>query len=375
MATEVQQADFTTMRYVGPRFDGHSLPVEFLADVITYREILVETARWLFLNDKDRSRAPRGFMDNTSIHLQQLEPGSAIVKLALVSVGLVSQPNIYLERAETTLLHAIAFADEDQSPTERLPIDILRKFNKLGSGLSSDERIEFSSRTNLGSKPAVLTQENRKALVFKAGESTVEQQVTFRCLVPELDQEKRSCTLLLLDGSTVPVPSIPKGLYADIKVANFAYKEQHRILVEGTALYNRKGNLQSMTPTTVKTLDPLDVETRLEELSHLKAGWLDGKGKPLNKQGLSILAEALTAHYDLALPKLYIFPTQMGNVMLELNTPNWLVAMEWNLSGESHEIFARNKVSGKDEFLEVSAESSKLAVIALNNTIKKYINI
>ena len=59
------------------------------------------------------------------------------------------------------------------------------------------------------------------------------------------------------------------------------------------------------------------VQSRLQELSQLEDGWLNGYGKALSKSGLNWLVNALEKYYDFKLPLPYLFPTLEGNILCE----------------------------------------------------------
>ena len=67
----------------------------------------------------------------------------------------------------------------------------------------------------------------------------------------------------------------------------------------------------------VATLDPLDVSTRLDELSRLDDGWLDGEGKAPSQSGLQWLTECFDRFFldELQLP--YLCPTEDGGICAE----------------------------------------------------------
>lgn len=67
-------------------------------------------------------------------------------------------------------------------------------------------------------------------------------------------------------------------------------------------------------------LDPLDVPTRLRELSKLQDGWLNGRGIALNRSHLLWFSDIFEENYDHSLPRPFLFPTAEGGLQAE-----WLI--------------------------------------------------
>ena len=58
----VVKTEFLKPRLVGERFNAHSIPVEVLKDWAAFEGLIVEAARWLYLQENPRrTRTPRGF--------------------------------------------------------------------------------------------------------------------------------------------------------------------------------------------------------------------------------------------------------------------------------------------------------------------------
>ena len=78
----------------------------------------------------------------------------------------------------------------------------------------------------------------------------------------------------------------------------------------------------------ITPLDPLDTETRLNELAQLQDGWLDGKGRALDRAGIKDLAEAFDKYFDPDLPLPYLYPTTEGGIQSEWTLGGWEVSLE-----------------------------------------------
>lgn len=61
---------FLSPRLEGDRFNEHAIPLELLKDLAVLEEMVIEVAKWWYLQDhKDRRRTPRGFTDGIALSL------------------------------------------------------------------------------------------------------------------------------------------------------------------------------------------------------------------------------------------------------------------------------------------------------------------
>jgi hypothetical protein len=91
-----------------------------------------------------------------------------------------------------------------------------------------------------------------------------------------------------------------------------------------------------------RPIDSLDVGSRLEELSRLQDGWLNGEGHALSKEGLLRLGGLFDASFGADLPLPFIYPTPEGGVQAEWNVNDWSVTLEIDLSRFQGEYQALN---------------------------------
>ena len=158
---------FVQPRFVGPRFDEHTLPRAVARDLAAYETLVVELAKNLYLKDHpERQRVPKGFVADFQLHLDKIEDGSSRPLLSLITAGalaLGSVNNDYLERARDLISECIASVDGNL-PSD-FPRELLFYFNQVGSSLNDNEQMELA-RT--GGSSAILTPDSRKKLVLKA---------------------------------------------------------------------------------------------------------------------------------------------------------------------------------------------------------------
>ena len=329
--------DFLKPKLVGPRFDDHGLPLEFLKDFAALEEMVVEVAKWKWKQDNpSRERVPRSFSQGLELKLAQVEDGSAIAAIVLGSSLLAQNPSPedirYFELGRDTIIQTVAAADGQQTDLP-LPPKLLGFFDRFGRSLRDGERMEFSIGTGLAL--AALTSETRKRLVKASQVEEWTESLMLRGSVCAVDRNRMCFELKLYDGSVVKGPLNPQHLDAVLLALN-GYREEMKVLVQGLVRKDRLDRLKSIEAVEhISALDPLDVATRLEDLSALEDGWLEGNGKALERGGLSWLMSAFDRWFasDVDLPHLY--PTAEGGVRAEWSIGRWEASLDIDLSARS----------------------------------------
>src|SRR6266851_2218445 len=68
--------------FKGPRFEDHGVDLDVLPDLLSYKDLLVETAKELWRrHHPDRLRLPKKFEDSLALKFYEVRPGSAAVPL------------------------------------------------------------------------------------------------------------------------------------------------------------------------------------------------------------------------------------------------------------------------------------------------------
>ncbi len=363
----MSEQEFMRPRLTGARFDGHAIPLEVLGDLAVLEEMVIEVAKWKFLQaNPGRKRSPRGFTDGVSLRLTGVAEGSAIpvISLLIASAGLFPPNNqIYLEQARDSIIHAIGAAEKNKSITQHLPEEVLNYFDKMGRNLRDGEAIEF---TAAGEKTVSrLTKETRRKLLLAS--STVKElteETSVRGLIPEADQDDMSFEIQLFDSRKIRSPMASQHQETILEAFN-GYKKGQRVLLQGVGKFNRQNRLQGFESIEhVSILDALDIPARLDELRSLKDGWLDGDGKSPSAEGLDWLSDAFEQRYpeDLVLPHLY--PTAQGGVQAEWSLPPFEVSLEIDLvshTGQWHSLDVQNGIEEGVE-LDLNNDSSWIQI-------------
>ena len=367
--------DFLKPRFVGPRFDGHALPLEILKDLVALDELITETAKWLYLQEnQNRKRIPKGFFEGISLKLADVEDGSVIPKIVLVvasaTTGLFPSVNQgYFEKARDHVIAAVDAAEHQNNISEHLNEDLLAYFERLGRGLDEGEYIEFTP-TNL-EKPSRLSRDSRRSLILASEKAqNYTEEVSLRGLVPEADQEKRTFTLLLSNDQRIPVHF--ESTNEDKVLEAFgAYPSGQKIAVKGIGRYSRSRKLLELPSLDyIIMLDPLDVPIRLEEFSKLQDGWLDGEGKAFAQSELLWFSKTFESNYDtqLTLPRLY--PTAEGGIQAEWASENVEISLEVNLLTKKAEYQSLDVINNTSREISIDL-SQEEGWKELNETLKQ----
>ena len=150
-------------------------------------------------------------------------------------------------------------------------------------------------------------------------------------LVPEIDQQKSTFHLQLLDGNRVEAPLTRRHFAAVMQAFNEYQKgAKIRLLASGKSNgSDRFFRIDHVTQAIV--LDPMDLGVRLEEFRNLEDGWLDGGGRAPPSKGLDWLAVQLGLHFSAEFPVPYLYPTAEGNVRAEWSIKSQELSLDIDL--------------------------------------------
>lgn len=338
---------FLEPRLCGARFDDAAIPLEVLKDLAVFEEMLIEVAKWRFLQEhQNRRRSPRGFTEGIELKLTGIKPGSAVPQLGLVVdtphlPGIPPQNQRYFEQAREAIISAIDAAEHDPSSViDYLPEKCLSYFDRIGRSLREDESIEFTTSSH--PTPARLTKETRRRLILASSHvREFTEEAVLRGTIPEVDQEKMSFHLQLIDGQRVLGPIPDQHLDTIIEAFN-GYQQGTRVLLHAIGRYSRQNRLLRLDSVEhISILDPLDVSARLDELRGLRDGWLEGKGKAPGDEGLNWFAASFDRRFPDGLPLPRVYPTAEGGLQLEWTLGSKEISLEVDLAthrGEWHSL-------------------------------------
>lgn len=347
--------EFLRPRLVGRRFDEHTLPLDILKDFSALEEMLIEVAKRQYLAaHTDRQRTPKGFTKGLELHLTAVEEGSAIPVIALAFATLFPSADAdYFDQAKDQIVEAIAAAEQGRQPD--LPPELLRYFDRFGRGLQEGEAIEFIRSNGQITK---LTPTTRERLLRASHAESWTEEVTLKGRIPEVDQADHSFELELRNGIKLKAPLLEAHRKSVLEAA-VGYRDGLTVAIKGVIQRDRADRPKCFELVEhVNPLDPLDIETRLEELAQLQDGWLDDKGRALDGVSLKRLIQAFDERFNPELPLPYLYPTPDGGVQAEWTLGNWEVSLEISLPSLAAEYQAVDIATGetREHVLSLSAE-------------------
>ena len=323
------------------------MPLDVLKDWAAFEELVVEVAKDIFRRENtDRKRTPRGFKDEFSLHLAGVEPGSAIPVLTRFFSGDTLPLSDHFDRALQIVQTAIIAVNAGLAVPDDFPREYLGYFNRFGSSLREDERIEWTvAGTN---QTAVYDRTTRKKLVL-TGAKSYQAVADMRGWITEVNAEKNTYTIKLIAGPKL-LGTYPRELANRVLDALGEFQrnkfQSSKVLVRGLADYDLNDQPVRVAETQhLEMLDPNDVSARCEELAQLRDGWLDGEGKAPTKGGLDAFKHAWnTADTEnLSLP--YLYPTPEGGIQMEWRVGAWEISAEVELDHLRAELLAVNTAS------------------------------
>lgn len=322
---------FLKPRLVGKRFENHSVPVEVLKDWVAFEGLIVEAARWLYLEENPgRKRTPRGFAQSFSLGLSQIESGSAVAVLERPEQGSVlhfDDVQDWFDKARDRVIATIAAVGAGKPLDGLLPKSLLGYFDQFGRSLRDDESIEFS--TELTAPPVVYNNRIRKILVLKS--STVYRtEEAIRGAMSELNLENQTFLLKLISGERV-VGHFSDELRDAALSALGAYGES-LVMVEGAVVRDQADTRKRIEQVSrIEPLDPLDVPARLEAFALLRDGWFDGQAMGFSKEKLLELSVLWLKNWPESVCLPHAYPTPEGAVQFEWSLNGIVCDLEVNL--------------------------------------------
>lgn len=366
--------DIYSPRFVGQRFDDHTLPLELMEDISALEDVTIELAKWIYLKDNpNRQRIPRGFTNGMEIKLEAIEPGSTILKIALfvVSANLFPPENSkYFEKASEKLINAIQAAENNEDATEYVPESFLTYFNRIGKKLQKDESIEF---TPLKLNKARLTKESRKRLILASSKNKeYTDEIEIRGFISEMDKSKKTFQIQLLNGQKI-TGNFNSQNTDSLQEAFNDYENKRIIKIEGIAKFNNSEIIEFIEHIdNLEILDDLDIPSRIEIISLLKDGWLNGEGKAPITDHLNWFSKSFETNYSPELPLPYLYPTPEGNIQAEWSINNFDVSLIIELESKKSILNLLSLTSEEEKEIEIYLEE-EIGWTNLNSEIKTLI--
>lgn len=345
---------FIQPRFVGTRFDAHTLPLSAAKDLAAYEELVLELAKHLFREkQQDRVRVPKGFAQGFSLHLERIDDGSAKPAIVAMMMGTLFH-NLPPEIPEAKeLINQVIATEAGQAFPSAFPKGLYSYFNRIGRSLDQGESIEWlpDSPTN----KTVLTPEKRKRLVL-AHRENYEAEVDVIGLIEALDAKKRTGVLRTLDKEAISFV-FDDPFFADLKDALGNQAIHARVM--GVGVFDVNDRLGSIIEIDqLECLPHYQLVSAIDALASLEDGWLEGMGVAPGRLNLDLLADEVVAHFPDEMEYPSVAPTEEGNVIFEWMRPQARIELEVDFKSRTLELYATNLIS--NEFVEGSFDREKL---------------
>jgi hypothetical protein len=299
------------------------MPVEALVELVAYNELVVGVARAIYRSaHPSRQRMPRGFDTRLRLRLQTVERGSAVPILERVrEPGTLMMPADEFTQARDLIEDAVAAIAADEPLPDSFPAEALVQFNRFGRTLRPDEAIELRGR-NADHGP-VYTREVRRRLILQRGQTVLDELETVGW-VTEIDGARMTCLIRLQSGPSVPVQApIDELAFEPLRRALSPGGQGPPVRISAVGVFDQEGGLVRLD--AIHDVSPAEepddgiaaVQGRLDDISRLSYGWLDGDGEKVTTEALASARETLTGLLRRDVPKPRIYPTAEGGVQAE----------------------------------------------------------
>ena len=313
--------DFLRPRLQGRRFDDGGIPLEFLSDLATLRELVMEVAKWRFLEgNPGRQRSPRGFTKDVHLKLTRLEGGSATPVIALSTTqppSLMPRYQEYFEEAIEYIIEAVNSPEQSAYNVANgsLPRKYFAYFDRIGRNLQEGEYIDFAIPS--GRISARLDRTKRRDLLAVSRLREFTQEVSLRGSISEADLDRMTFEFQPIYGGKVTGPIPELHLDSILEILN-GYMDGLRAFVQGVGRYDQQNRLLRLESVEyITALDSLDVPARLDEFRGMSDGWLDGGGTAPSQSGLDWLVDSFESCFPADAPLPYTYPTPDGGIQME----------------------------------------------------------
>ncbi len=155
-----------SLRFDGERFAGHALDVDCVAELLTYKRLVLECAKLLWRRaHPDYERLPKGFEERFVVQFSEVADGSAVIPLRR---AVYDEPGALdfddeFDEAAALIDDAISAADCDDLMPEQLPRNVIPLFKDFGRTLREPETLFVQSRHRAVAAPYTAKARRRLA--------------------------------------------------------------------------------------------------------------------------------------------------------------------------------------------------------------------
>jgi len=347
---------FAEPTFKGGRFESHALPVDVLPELATYRDLIIELAKYLFLqNETNRQRVPKGFVESFHLVLRTIEDGSAIPVLERLvpdarPIILMGSTIDFFTQARDQIEEVVTAASLGRALPSSFPGQFIPRFNQFGKRLHDNEYIELRG-PGRPTGPRYDRQARKFLILQREREYDASVDLLAEIRGGVIDREQIA---LRLDDERLVDAKAPETL---VRQALDAVESQVRVIGWGTFDQNdrlqRIIEIEEMVFAEEEIMTPTPLEARFAELARLGEGWF-GLGSPsLDPGGLANFSAFIhQVIADGAITPPFIYPTPDGNAQAEWSFPSWEVSATASLTSGALYIHATHLASDDSQEVE-----------------------
>jgi len=361
---------FLRLTFDGGRFAGHSVPVGVLAELATFQKLISTVARRLLIDeDQGRERIPRGFAEEAQLFLASTEDNCFTA--GLVRQGGSADHDRYFIAARDLSIAALAASAHPSTP---LPSAFPREAHRLLAGIGKRLRDDEVLIVRNGSGPQARITKSSRARLAAMVKVPLELEETLEGEVERLDDSRDVFTLRRKhDRLEVHYDRVDRENVAEALKKRPLLGVSFHGLVTGSGT-RKATNVEDLALFEHPRADHVaKLWSRLEALSKIEDGWIDGEGvAPASKaiqQAHDVLARLLVDNDWIDRPK--VFPNPDGGVQAEWAIGAWMCEVIFSADG-SMRGEATQTEDDRDEEIELSAvtagNADQLAKWLLNLT-------
>jgi hypothetical protein len=301
------------------------MPLGLLEDFKVLQEMTVEMAKQIYLEEhKTRKRVPKDFGKGISFELESIDQGSTIPKIVMTFMlsGMFPAHNVeYFEKASDRIKDTIQVAAEGGNISQYSSKSVLSYFSRFGKKLRDNESIEFRPE-NVEHKAKFTKNTRRKLISASTSTGEYNEDISIRGVIVEMDKTNYTFQITTSLGKKI------SGTFnSDVKdqflEAFSAHDGKQKVILKGTGSFSSSNKLKRVIGIDdLIILDKNDLGYRLDELSLIRDGWLDGYGKSLDPERLDWFSDNYEKFIEIEEIETFAFPTPNGNLQLEWSNQN-----------------------------------------------------
>jgi hypothetical protein len=346
--------DFCKTKFNGIEFDDHTIPIEYLENLITLRNTIIEQAKHLFfIEHPNQKYLPRGFKKRLNLKLARISEGSAIAEL-MTNLDHFEAPNFsptqLLTKSGQDVFDTLKSLKQPPNGfVTQLSRDAMSHLKKFGSCLKTNQTIEIYL-PNDQTPQLSYTQKDRLVFLDRYAPESKQDQTSLIGKIGAVNKKKRTFTLTTTSNEERSFKWDDK-LKEDVLRAFGDFEKGQFVKIKLVATSKGK---QKLIIDEVDRLSPLDFELQFERIKNLKNGWFDGNGYSYDKDILDSFLADVDQYYPETIENPYIFPTIEGNILFEWSFKRDEVSLEINLKDRSTLWCSINLSNDKETIKEIN---------------------